>query len=373
MSQHDMVIDNGPGLAVRTDMNAAIQALASSNAGPVEPTVSYPGQLWLDTTITPNGQLRQRNQANNGWVAPLMGEPYAFAPADMSMLSRTNAPGARIAWNSKADGTGTDLMSLQKAGTLTVAGAITGTGAITGGSFSTTGTVTAVGVTTTTGNVTAGSGLFASPTASAVLATTGAGNVYLRPNGGGSGTGQTYVASNGQLTVAGPFICSGSIYSQNSGYTCKAGMAGTTRPNVFNWDWAGGAVIYFYADNTLIGSLTTSSDYRIKKDVADLGSRWETVKTLRPIKYTQAAYTPQSEMDAGRDPNDPFIKSDDIERWGFIAHELQAAMIPSAASGEKDTPDEIQSPNPWTLLAALTSALQEAMTRIEALEGAAAA
>ncbi|WP_371929944.1 hypothetical protein [Bradyrhizobium sp. CCGUVB1N3] len=62
---------------------------------------------------------------------------------------------------------------------------------------------------------------------------------------------------------------------------------------------------------------------------------------------------------------------DDIERWGFLAHELQEAMIDSAASCPKDAPDAIQSPNPWTIIAALTKTLQEAMARIEMLEAAA--
>jgi hypothetical protein len=60
--------------------------------------------------------------------------------------------------------------------------------------------------------------------------------------------------------------------------------------------------------------------------------------------------------------------NDDTERWGFIAHELQEALTPSAATGVKDSPDTVQSPNPFTLIAALTKALQEAMARIEALE-----
>lgn len=75
MSQHDMVIDNGPGLAVRTDINAAIQALVQQSSGPIEPTVKYPGQLWLDTTIAPDGLLRQRNQANNAWITPTVLPP----------------------------------------------------------------------------------------------------------------------------------------------------------------------------------------------------------------------------------------------------------------------------------------------------------
>lgn len=68
MSQHDMNIDNGPGLAVRTDMNAAIQALASNNSGATEPLVTYAGQFWLDTTTAPNGTVRMRNLSNTGWT-----------------------------------------------------------------------------------------------------------------------------------------------------------------------------------------------------------------------------------------------------------------------------------------------------------------
>ena len=73
MAQHDMVIDNGPGLTVRTDINAAIQALVSCSSGAVEPATKYPGQLWLDTTVPPNGAIRQRNQANNAWIEPRLG------------------------------------------------------------------------------------------------------------------------------------------------------------------------------------------------------------------------------------------------------------------------------------------------------------
>jgi hypothetical protein len=70
MAQHDGVIDNGPGLAVRTDINAALQALLTQNSGPVEPTTKYAGMLWLDTSVAPDGMLRQRNQANTAWIAP---------------------------------------------------------------------------------------------------------------------------------------------------------------------------------------------------------------------------------------------------------------------------------------------------------------
>lgn len=69
MAQHDYVIDNGPGLAVRTDINAMAAAIKSSNSGSVAPASPAPGQLWFDTT---SGALNIRNTGNTAW-APLSG------------------------------------------------------------------------------------------------------------------------------------------------------------------------------------------------------------------------------------------------------------------------------------------------------------
>lgn len=68
MSQHDMVIDNGPGLAVRVDLQAALQALVSNNSGTVEPGTIYAGMSWLDTSAGGDGVLRIRDQANSSWL-----------------------------------------------------------------------------------------------------------------------------------------------------------------------------------------------------------------------------------------------------------------------------------------------------------------
>lgn len=65
MAQHDGVLDNGPGAAVRSDMNAALAAVLSSSSGSVEPSVLVPGQLWWNTG---SGVLSVRNQANNAWL-----------------------------------------------------------------------------------------------------------------------------------------------------------------------------------------------------------------------------------------------------------------------------------------------------------------
>ena len=109
---------------------------------------------------------------------------------------------------------------------------------------------------------------------------------------------------------------------------------------------------------------------------------------MRPVSYTQAQYTSDVELAARQEaaakrvehglkddkltpPLGPMFAADDIERWGFIAHEVQETLLPSAASAVKDDPVAVQSLNLAPIVASLTKALQEAMARIEALEAAA--
>ena len=65
MSQHDYVIANGTGAAVRSDLNNALAAIVSNNSGASEPTTTYAYMWWPDTTT---GLLKLRNAANNAWV-----------------------------------------------------------------------------------------------------------------------------------------------------------------------------------------------------------------------------------------------------------------------------------------------------------------
>jgi hypothetical protein len=187
-----------------------------------------------------------------------------------------------------------------------------------------------------------------------------------------TGTGRIYTSSmdistlNVSSTLSANFIettnftCQGTIKSY-TGYQCKAGTQGGFS-NVFNLFWSGNS-LDAYIDNSRVGTIAFQCDYRTKKNVADLPSKWDIVKALRPIQYSQQEYIPPG-------ASLPLFNNDDREQWGFIAHELQATTISTAATGTKDAPDMVQSPNPWTIIAALTKALQEAMARIEALEAA---
>jgi hypothetical protein len=65
MAQHDYVIANGTGAAVRSDLNNALAAIVSQNSGATEPATMYAYQWWADTTTN---LLKLRNAANSGWI-----------------------------------------------------------------------------------------------------------------------------------------------------------------------------------------------------------------------------------------------------------------------------------------------------------------
>jgi hypothetical protein len=201
-------------------------------------------------------------------------------------------------------------------------------------------------------------------------------------------TGGT-VSINGGLTCGTTAEGVQGVYGK--GFHCKQGLNGGYEGNWFNTNW-NGIYIWGWINTSQVGYMPTPSDYRIKKDVIDLPGMWDTVKNLRPIKFSQQEFSPPSHVEyiasersklakLAEDPEapqptaqpnlGPLFINDDNERWGFIAHELQDTLTMSAASGVKDSPNIVQCPEPMTIIAALTKALQEAMTRIEALEAAA--
>ena len=65
MAQHDYVIANASGAAVRADLNNALSAIVTNNSGASAPSPTYAYQWWPDTTT---GLLKLRNAANSGWV-----------------------------------------------------------------------------------------------------------------------------------------------------------------------------------------------------------------------------------------------------------------------------------------------------------------
>ena len=115
-----------------------------------------------------------------------------------------------------------------------------------------------------------------------------------------------------------------------------------------------------YYNGTIIGGISqngttaityaTSSDYRLKHDIAPMTGALAKVAALKPVTYKW--------------------NSDDSEGEGFIAHEL-AEVCPSAVVGEKDAVDEDGNPkyqgiDTSFLVATLTAAIQELNAKFEA-------
>jgi hypothetical protein len=108
-------------------------------------------------------------------------------------------------------------------------------------------------------------------------------------------------------------------------------------------------------------SFPTSSDYRLKENIAPMIGALAKVSALKPVTYTW--------------------KSTGEASQGFIAHEL-AEVVPDCVTGEKDAVDaegnpQYQGIDTSFLVATLTAAIQEQQaiitelkTRIEALEQA---
>jgi hypothetical protein len=201
---------------------------------------------------------------------------------------------------------------------------------------------------------------FVSSSAAVVLAATGAGSMFLRPNGVGNGSGQVTLDTGGNMVIA-----TGGLTINNAnvagaylgmGQRGRNGITGGYTSNWHNWNYASG-LIYVMVDATNFGAIQMVCDYRTKRNEKPLPGMWDKVKALRPITYQYKAF-----------PGIADDKDDDEVRWGFVAHELQAGLTKSAATFDKDAADKLQSPNLMVLVAALTKALQEAQQRIEALE-----
>jgi len=126
--------------------------------------------------------------------------------------------------------------------------------------------------------------------------------------------------------------------------------------------------VIFYRNASIVGSIqtslsatsyVTSSDYRLKENIAPMTGALDKVAQLKPCTYNW--------------------KLDGEASQGFIAHELQE-VVPECVTGEKDAVDAEGNPkyqgiDTSFLVATLTAAIQEQQTiiqtltsRIEALE-----
>jgi hypothetical protein len=142
-----------------------------------------------------------------------------------------------------------------------------------------------------------------------------------------------------------------SISPGGSGYYSKT--VGTDATNRLRFQNANGIV----GSISTSGSATTyatSSDYRLKENVTAVTDGITRLQQLKPRRFN-------------------FIADPDTVVDGFLAHEAQA-VVPECVTGTKDEVDNEDNPvyqgiDQSKLVPLLTAALQEAIAKIETLEG----
>ena len=142
----------------------------------------------------------------------------------------------------------------------------------------------------------------------------------------------------------------GPALSLNNNFT---GFTGTTRTVTFRRN--GTTEVGYIETTSSTTTFSTSSDYRLKENVADLTDAIDRLKNLKPKRFN-------------------FISDPGRTLDGFLAHEAQD-VVPQAVGGIKDGEDADGNPvyqgiDNSHLVPLLTAALQEAIARIETLEAA---
>jgi hypothetical protein len=155
-----------------------------------------------------------------------------------------------------------------------------------------------------------------------------------------TGTERMRIDSNGQLILS-PAVAANPKLVQNCSNNTTAisfKSAGVERGSIYFLD---SGVAY-----------NTTSDYRLKTDVQPMTGASARVQALKPVNFEW------------------IVNGTRVD--GFLAHEAQE-VVPEAVTGTKDAVDEDGKPvyqgiDQSKLVPLLTAALQEALTKIEALE-----
>ena len=154
------------------------------------------------------------------------------------------------------------------------------------------------------------------------------------------------------------FKCVNKVIEINDGWPEIRIKVGEDSPSSTNY-----AVDIHDGDGNRVGSITfngsgtafnTSSDYRLKHNIADLTDATTKIKELKPKKFSWI-----------RDKNNTLVN-------GFLAHEV-SSVIPDAVIGDKDAKDadgnpEYQQIDHSKFVPLLVKTIQELEARITALE-----
>lgn len=377
---HDYIIANQGGSSFRSDLNEALAAIVSQNSSATEPPVTYAYQYWIDTGATPE-LIKQRNTLNDDWIVlgEVNGQTLAADGTEtkpgISFASDVNTGFYRPA----ADQIGIAVGGAEK---VRVNSTGLGVGAdptvdlqLTSGYsqllLESTNTSTS-GQIDFTGQDSSGN---AFPTAQINSTFEGAIEIHANPNGSAFATsssvrffsgGNERGRFNGSQLVVGTTTQDPGINNTDVGSFLGSNRVGASRnggvSGHFNRNNSNGNVVNFRKDGTSVGTISvtgsatsynTSSDYRLKENVVPMTGAIDRIKALKPSRFN-------------------FIAEPDVTVDGFLAHEAQS-IVPECVEGEKDAVDEDGNPeyqgiDQSKLVPVLTGALQEALTKLEALE-----
>jgi hypothetical protein len=214
--------------------------------------------------------------------------------------------------------------------------------------------------------------LLFSSSSSPTIYCTGSQNLFVQVNTGATiftrsnGSSESMrIDSSGNLLVAtttnpgtpGKIVISGnSDGTFNPMNVVQEAAGSTSRTSIQFYRNSASAVVGNINTTNTATSYGTSSDYRLKENIAPMTGALDTVAQLKPVTYNW--------------------KVDGSNGQGFIAHEL-AEVVPDCVTGEKDAVDAEGNPvyqgiDTSFLVATLTAAIQELKARLEVLEGASA-
>ena len=403
MAQHDYVIDNASGAAVRADINLALKAILTTNSGTEPSTSTTTGldtpiayMLWADTSVSPN-LLKIRDSSNSAWITiceiassgtgTMTGGQSFFSNGTQNLPSitfkndpdsgmrRTDANKVSIVTNGsdqltvdengkvgiKTDTPGADLHIASDANA--VAQLTAGASSLCTIRFGDTGD-TNIGKIQYNNN---GDSLAFDTNNSTRLTILSDGKVgiaettpteVLHVNGNIKGTGNIFIGTTGL-----PHTQNGTAekirISQNELSVANDGGAGLKVNLLGSTD---GQVAKFFRSGVQVGTISVtgaatayneSSDYRLKENIVDMVDGITRVKQLQPRRFN-------------------FIADAETTVDGFIAHEAQA-VVPEAVTGTHNEVDENDNPvmqgiDKSKFVPLLTAALQEAIAKIETLE-----
>ncbi len=142
-----------------------------------------------------------------------------------------------------------------------------------------------------------------------------------------------------------------------NGFRTRQGQGGTVDGHTFNIDWTGAAAV-LWIDTVNVGTISLTSDRRLKQQIEPVTAGLAEVMQLNPVTF--------------RWRNVGIFRDDGVRHEGFIADEVQT-VIPSAVNNKKNEVNSKGQPvyqtlNPSEIIPVLTKAIQEQQTEIESLK-----